>query len=46
MMTKPPIRPVRWRPPPSTPLPEPDLKSAVVIVGLPGHAPEDVVARL
>ena len=35
---------MRWQPPPSQPLPEPDLTTGVVVVGVPGHAPEDVVA--
>jgi len=43
-MTKPPINPVRWRPPPSRPLPEPDLTATLHVVALPGTAPEDVVA--
>ena len=43
-LTKPPVRPVRWQPPPSTPLPEPDMDAALVVVGLSGDAPEDVVA--
>lgn len=43
-MSKPAIRPVRWQPPPSLPLPQPDLTTGVKVVGLPGHAPEDVVA--
>ncbi|QUR69770.1 SMP-30/gluconolactonase/LRE family protein [Mycobacterium spongiae] len=40
---KPPLRPVRWQPPPSKPLPQPDLQHAVTVVGVPGYAPEDVV---
>jgi sugar lactone lactonase YvrE len=43
-VTKPPIDPVRWQPPPSRPLPEPDLTAALHVVDLPGTAPEDVVA--
>ncbi len=40
---KPPIDPVRWRPPPSRPLPPPDPHRALQIIELPGNAPEDVV---
>ncbi len=41
-MTKPPINPVRWQPPPVDPLP--DVPSAdVIVVPLPGNGPEDVV---
>ncbi|MBV9322095.1 MAG: SMP-30/gluconolactonase/LRE family protein [Mycobacterium sp.] len=43
-MTKPRIDPVRWQPPPSRPLPEPDLTATLSMVPLPGNAPEDVVA--
>ncbi len=43
-MTKPRIDPVRWQPPPSRPLPEPDLAGTLSVVTLPGKAPEDVVA--
>lgn len=43
-MTKPPIDPVRWRPPPSRPLPEPDSTATLTVVPVPGNAPEDVVA--
>ncbi|HYB39887.1 MAG TPA: SMP-30/gluconolactonase/LRE family protein [Mycobacterium sp.] len=43
-MTKPRIDPVRWQPPPSRPLPEPDLAGTLSVVTLPGNAPEDVVA--
>lgn len=39
---KPPIDPVRWRPPPATPLPE-FPTPALTVVPVPGHAPEDVV---
>ena len=42
-MTKPRIDPVRWQPPPSRPLPEPDLAATLTVVTLPGNAPEDVV---
>ena len=40
-MTKPPINPVRWQPPPSRPVPEPDLTATLHVVALPGTAPED-----
>lgn len=43
MTGKPPIRPVRWQPPPTEALPQPDLHSPLRVVELPGHAPEDVV---
>ncbi len=43
-MTKPAIDPIRWQPPPSRPLPEPDLTATLHVVELPGTAPEDVVA--
>jgi sugar lactone lactonase YvrE len=43
-MTKPAIDPIRWQPPPSRPLPEPDLTATLQVVELPGTAPEDVVA--
>ena len=43
-MTKPRIDPIRWQPPPSRPLPEPDLTATLHVVPLPGNAPEDVVA--
>ena len=43
-MTKPRIDPIRWQPPPSRPLPEPDLAATLHVVELPGTAPEDVVA--
>jgi sugar lactone lactonase YvrE len=43
-MIKPRIDPIRWQPPPSRPLPEPDLTAALHVVALPGTAPEDVVA--
>ena len=43
-MTKPRIDPIRWQPPPSRPLPDPDLTSTLHVVELPGTAPEDVVA--
>ncbi|MDP9167522.1 MAG: SMP-30/gluconolactonase/LRE family protein, partial [Actinomycetota bacterium] len=42
--TKPSIDPIRWQPPPSTPLPPPDLERRLRIVALPGLGPEDVVA--
>jgi sugar lactone lactonase YvrE len=41
---KPSIDPIRWQPPPSRPLPEPDLTATLHVVPLPGNAPEDVVA--
>ena len=37
------IEPVRWSPPPSRPLPQPDLDRRVTVIELPGFAPEDVV---
>jgi sugar lactone lactonase YvrE len=37
------IDPVRWRPPPSRPLPAPDLDPELHILTMPGPAPEDVV---
>ncbi|HEV7418434.1 MAG TPA: SMP-30/gluconolactonase/LRE family protein [Mycobacterium sp.] len=40
---KPSIDPVRWQPPPSRPLPAPDLDRELRIVMMPGPAPEDVV---
>ncbi|ORB49755.1 SMP-30/gluconolactonase/LRE family protein [Mycolicibacterium rhodesiae] len=40
---KPPIDPVRWQPPPLRPLPPPDLSGSLRVIGVPGHAPEDVV---
>ena len=43
-MTKPRVDPVRWQPPPSRPLPEPDLAATLHVVPIPGNAPEDVVA--
>jgi sugar lactone lactonase YvrE len=43
-VTKPPIDPIRWQPPPSRPLPEPDPIAALQVVAVPGTAPEDVVA--
>jgi sugar lactone lactonase YvrE len=43
-VTKPRIDPIRWQPPPSRPLPEPDLTATLHVVPLPGNAPEDVVA--
>jgi sugar lactone lactonase YvrE len=43
-MVKPPIDPVRWQPPPARRLPEPNLTATLHVVGLPGNAPEDVVA--
>jgi sugar lactone lactonase YvrE len=41
---KPPIDPIRWQPPPSRPLPEPDFTAALHIIDVPGTAAEDVVA--
>jgi sugar lactone lactonase YvrE len=41
--TRPSIDPVRWQPPPSKPLPGPDLVRRLRIIPLPGAAPEDVV---
>ena len=43
-MTKPHIDPIRWQPPPSRPLPEPDFTAALHIIDVPGTAAEDVVA--
>jgi len=43
-VTKPAIDPIRWQPPPSRALPEPDLTATLHVVALPGNAPEDVVA--
>jgi sugar lactone lactonase YvrE len=43
-VTKPPIDPIRWEPPPSRPLPDPDFTAALHVIELPGNAPEDVVA--
>ena len=43
-MTKPSIDPIRWQPPPSRPLPEPNLTATLHVLTLPGNAPEDVVA--
>ncbi|MGB7870683.1 MAG: SMP-30/gluconolactonase/LRE family protein, partial [Mycobacterium sp.] len=43
-MVRPRIDPIRWQPPPSRPLPDPDLTSTLHVVELPGTAPEDVVA--
>jgi sugar lactone lactonase YvrE len=43
-MTKPAIDPIRWQPPPSRPLPDPDFTATLHVVELPGYAPEDVVA--
>jgi hypothetical protein len=40
---KPAIDPVRWTPPPSRPLPPPNLIGPLEIIPLPGNAPEDVV---
>ncbi|WP_372507847.1 SMP-30/gluconolactonase/LRE family protein [Mycolicibacterium crocinum] len=40
---KPPVDPVRWQPPPQRELPPPDLNSSLRVIGIPGHAPEDVV---
>jgi len=44
VLTKPSIDPIRWQPPPSRPLPDPDLTSTLHVVEVPGNAPEDVVA--
>jgi sugar lactone lactonase YvrE len=41
-MAKPPIDPVRWRPPPIDPLPDVPT-AAITVVPVPGNAPEDVV---
>lgn len=41
--TRPSIDPVRWQPPRSSPLREPDLVRRLRIIALPGFAPEDVV---
>jgi sugar lactone lactonase YvrE len=43
-MGKPRIDPIRWQPPASRPLPEPDLTATLHVVAVPGSAPEDVVA--
>ena len=43
-MAKPPIDPIRWQPPPSRPLPEPNVTAALHIIDVPGTAAEDVVA--
>ncbi len=43
-MTKPRIDPIRWQPPPSRSLPEPNLTATLHVVPIPGNAPEDVVA--
>jgi sugar lactone lactonase YvrE len=43
-MGKPRIDPIRWQPPPSRPLPEPDLTATLHVVAVPGSAAEDVVA--
>jgi sugar lactone lactonase YvrE len=37
------IDPVRWQPPPSRPLPAPDLEPRLHVVPMPGRSPEDVV---
>ncbi|MBO0677810.1 SMP-30/gluconolactonase/LRE family protein [Mycolicibacterium sp. S2-37] len=42
MVSKPPIHPVRWRPPPVDELPALPAP-ALTVVPVPGHAPEDVV---
>jgi sugar lactone lactonase YvrE len=39
---KPPIDPVRWRPPPIDPLPE-FASADITVVPVPGHGPEDIV---
>ena len=41
-MSKPPIDPVRWQPPPVDPLPDVG-SAAITVVPVPGNAPEDVV---
>jgi sugar lactone lactonase YvrE len=43
-MSKPRIDPIRWQPPPSHALPEPDLTATLQVIAIPGTAPEDVVA--
>jgi sugar lactone lactonase YvrE len=43
-LSKPPIDPIRWQPPPSRPLPKPDLTATLHLVPVPGTAAEDVVA--
>jgi len=43
-LSKPAIDPIRWQPPPSRPLPEPDLTATLHLVPVPGTAAEDVVA--
>lgn len=43
MSPKPRISPVRWRPPPSRPLPPPDPTPPLRVVEIPGTAAEDVV---
>src|SRR6202044_1721140 len=43
-MSKPPIDPIRWQPPPSRPLPAPNFPAELHLVGVPGTAPEDVVS--
>ncbi|WP_343709497.1 SMP-30/gluconolactonase/LRE family protein [Mycobacterium sp.] len=43
-MSKPHIDPIRWQPPPSRPLPEPNVTAALHVIDVPGTAPEDVVA--
>ncbi|MGB3896261.1 MAG: SMP-30/gluconolactonase/LRE family protein [Mycolicibacter sinensis] len=43
MSPKPRISPVRWRPPPSRPLPPPDPMPKLTVVEIPGTAAEDVV---
>jgi len=43
-MGKPRIDPIRWQPPPSRTLPEPDLTATLHVIAIPGNAPEDVVA--
>lgn len=40
---KPPVDPVRWQPPPLRNLPPPNLNGSLRVIGVPGHAPEDVV---
>ena len=42
-MSKPRLDPIRWRPPPSRPLPQPDPTPPLHVVEMPGNAPEDVV---
>src|ERR1700727_2673267 len=43
-MSKPRIDPIRWQPPPSQPLPDPNFTAPLHVVDIPGTAAEDVVA--